>query len=1113
MGKESTKTAAAAAAASGKAGGDKKEKDAPRRTEKALSSAMREAAYHVKDFMTDNQKALTFLKVGKQLLEREKYRGAIELFSEAANLNPTASVFTSRATAYKALNLWQEAYFEYSYAIRLEPTNGSFYCSRGICASKLKKISLALTDFDQSINYDPSPHHIYTKATVLADNGLLEKAIQTFDIALNFEAIADDVKLRCFHRKALCLYELRRYDKCFDILKLVLSHDPNSVPPRVLISRAAKQMGDLKQAEEQMDHALVLEEKNPVNQMEMGDIRFRTGQKYKVIDAIYNFDESIGLLEASKDRTKELLERYAEEERQYWDEINATKITRAASNKDSSGVSGALRSAVANNGNDNGDDDGSSVGSKASRSVVNAARSIGSDGDVGGDMDDNSQRSQQSQEGEGEDEGEGEAEDTNVEGDDDGEGGADLGGDGDGDGGGGGSGGRSRPARRKNVAVPRRGKKASHHRPDAKALREIEKQLADAYYRRSQCYVLLMNLEEGADSSEHVFKALEDAKSATFYDPTDDDFQISVATCYIRLQRFEDAMSSFATVLKRSPKNEKALFQNAFCQRAIGKQKDAVGGLTKIIAVAQRVKDQNAKGIVDPDFHMEIPLDTVYGTRGTLFHEMKAHKLALHDLGRAVALNDGRAENFFLRGDCHAKLGNYELALADFNQAEEKKFHDVVSLTSSRGMVYRLLGDSYRARLDFETALTILEELAAEERRTDSEHPETARQGTTSAHRVDAVLIQIRLSSLRALCFLDDNMYSAGHQVLVATCSLVDEVEASLLKGNTIAEAILDIDSRLAEEEEEERRRKRDAEEEEEARRKGEEEEEKKKKKKGKRNVHGEEEEKGSEQGDKTQDSASPDDDADPGISSSQDIPPSVPASASASASAPEVDSAAIVASLLAETPHMPPEPAIDTETLAHLRRMKWVLLYHLGMALHQQKRLDEAQTVLAGCVAPHMLACAPDDVVVGIVHFFRGVELAHQDRLNDAEECFHLSLASKWGATDKNKTLLNFAKAKLYQQQDRHEEAIQGFSKSIETDAQNAWAYFRRAWSYKAVGNYLDAGADFEEAKKLRWDDPNFSVDYKRINKFAYMEIESEPDISFAFPSLLPQPGNSDVA
>ena len=180
----------------------------------------------------------------------------------------------------------------------------------------------------------------------------------------------------------------------------------------------------------------------------------------------------------------------------------------------------------------------------------------------------------------------------------------------------------------------------------------MELNLADYYYRRSQCNILLSNMaqEDGNDGGmELIDKALDDAKTATHYAPEDDDFHISVATCYIRVQRFEDAMACFDTVLKRNPKNEKALFQNSFCQRALGRNKDAMKGLTKILAVAQRVQNQVAKGIVDPHYHAAVPLDTLYGTRGTLFHEMKAHKLALHDLGRAVSLNDGRAENFYLR--------------------------------------------------------------------------------------------------------------------------------------------------------------------------------------------------------------------------------------------------------------------------------------------------------------------------------------------------------------------------------------------------------------------------------------------------------------------------------
>lgn len=45
--------------------------------------------------------------------------------------------------------------------------------------------------------------------------------------------------------------------------------------------------------------------------------------------------------------------------------------------------------------------------------------------------------------------------------------------------------------------------------------------------------------------------------------------------------------------------------------------------------------------------------------------------------------------------------------MSDFTLAEEKGFHDKVSLYLSRGMVYRLLGQSSEAAMDFKMALHI----------------------------------------------------------------------------------------------------------------------------------------------------------------------------------------------------------------------------------------------------------------------------------------------------------------------------------------------------------------------------------------------------------------------
>lgn len=77
---------------------------------------------------------------------------------------------------------------------------------------------------------------------------------------------------------------------------------------------------------------------------------------------------------------------------------------------------------------------------------------------------------------------------------------------------------------------------------------------------------------------------------------------------------------------------------------------------------------------------ISVPIHRVFEMRGTLLHEVQgignylgvsfsllpfflsslAHKLALMDLGKAIAINPSQPANFYLRGDCQMKLGNYE---------------------------------------------------------------------------------------------------------------------------------------------------------------------------------------------------------------------------------------------------------------------------------------------------------------------------------------------------------------------------------------------------------------------------------------------------------------------
>lgn len=222
--------------------------------------------------------------------------------------------------------------------------------------------------------------------------------------------------------------------------------------------------------------------------------------------------------------------------------------------------------------------------------------------------------------------------------------------------------------------------------------RELQDQLADTLYKRAQAKVMIhvdpVNIES----------ALSDALQAVRYVDNDDDFHLMAATCLIRLRQHDQAVSILEKVLERSPNNLKAIYNLSFCRRASGYQKDAIDGLTKIIAISQ----PDMAGMTNTT--LAVPIHRVYEMRGTLFHEIQAHKLALLDLGKAIAINPSHAENYFLRADCHVKLGNYEQALQDYNQADTKGFHDRCSLLISRGMVHRLLQDHHTAIEDFQAA-------------------------------------------------------------------------------------------------------------------------------------------------------------------------------------------------------------------------------------------------------------------------------------------------------------------------------------------------------------------------------------------------------------------------
>jgi tetratricopeptide (TPR) repeat protein len=77
---------------------------------------------------------------------------------------------------------------------------------------------------------------------------------------------------------------------------------------------------------------------------------------------------------------------------------------------------------------------------------------------------------------------------------------------------------------------------------------------------------------------------------------------------------------------------------------------------------------------------------------------------------------------------------------------------------------------------------------------------------------------------------------------------------------------------------------------------------------------------------------------------------------------------------------------------------------------------------------------------------------------------------------------LYRHERAKAAQMCGRHKDAIDDFSGVLKLSPLDDRAFFRRAWSYKALGLFLLAAEDFEKALSLRPDNKVYRLNYRAI-------------------------------
>ncbi len=68
-----------------------------------------------------------------------------------------------------------------------------------------------------------------------------------------------DFRLKCRYRRALTLFDLKRYEEVVKDANEVLLLDVNNIPARALLGRSFKVIREYQKAEEQLNNAIVLD--------------------------------------------------------------------------------------------------------------------------------------------------------------------------------------------------------------------------------------------------------------------------------------------------------------------------------------------------------------------------------------------------------------------------------------------------------------------------------------------------------------------------------------------------------------------------------------------------------------------------------------------------------------------------------------------------------------------------------------------------------------------------------------------------------------------------------------------------------------------------------------
>jgi hypothetical protein len=107
--------------------------------------------------------------------------------------------------------------------------------------------------------------------------------------------------------------------------------------------------------------------------------------------------------------------------------------------------------------------------------------------------------------------------------------------------------------------------------------------------------------------------------------------------------------------------------------------------------------------LYDHSLQVTSPSDIILGSRGVAYGKLGNYALAISDFDRAIEINPKYADTYYNRGLTYRKLGNHRQALEDFDRAIEIN-PEYAEAYYNRGVVYAILRNERQAIEDMKTA-------------------------------------------------------------------------------------------------------------------------------------------------------------------------------------------------------------------------------------------------------------------------------------------------------------------------------------------------------------------------------------------------------------------------